>query len=236
MCLIDCFRYEDPACDFLERFLWPEGPICPHCGEMERVRHLYGSTAPGTWKCYACRKMFSARMKTPFHNSHLPLHASLQAIYLLAATQGRIGSSRLATILGVSQRAAWLLKKRIMERSGRHIDGPVQQPSSLIAALAELADWQDERPSIDRSWSCDLRYDRFRLALDGADETKTDGLFLVSLHRFVGDANPAIYEPIVGAGGGVLLLSEDCDGQFEFDLGISARSALARLQPGIGPR
>jgi|ERR1700678_4447336 hypothetical protein len=63
------FQNEAAAFAHLERVLWSDGPICPHCGTIGKAGRLNGvkgkngKTRPGLWKCYSkgCRKQFSAR-------------------------------------------------------------------------------------------------------------------------------------------------------------------------------
>ena len=53
---------ETAAREHLERLLWPEGPICPHCGNSDpaRIHKLQGkSTRPGVYKCRECEKPFT---------------------------------------------------------------------------------------------------------------------------------------------------------------------------------
>ena len=58
--LAPCFADEDKALAFIEKLLWPEGPVCPHCGGVERIGKMGGkSTRIGTYKCYQCRKPFT---------------------------------------------------------------------------------------------------------------------------------------------------------------------------------
>jgi transposase-like protein len=53
------FHDEEAAYAYLEARIWPTGPVCPHCGGVERVGKLKGkSTRIGVWKCYQCRKPF----------------------------------------------------------------------------------------------------------------------------------------------------------------------------------
>lgn len=33
---------EDAAFAYVEARLWPNGPVCPHCGETERVSRMCG--------------------------------------------------------------------------------------------------------------------------------------------------------------------------------------------------
>jgi hypothetical protein len=59
--------------------LWPNGPICHHCGNSngERIRKLAGKTTRrGLYKCYECGK--PVRVGNIFESSHLPLHLWLQ--------------------------------------------------------------------------------------------------------------------------------------------------------------
>jgi len=54
----------------VEARLWPNGPVCPKCGTMNRVRRSSGkSDRPGLWKCYACRKLSTVRIGTVFESS-----------------------------------------------------------------------------------------------------------------------------------------------------------------------
>ncbi len=51
------FQDEEAAYAKLESFVWPNGPVCPHCGVTDRMRKMHGTAhRPGLYKCYACRK------------------------------------------------------------------------------------------------------------------------------------------------------------------------------------
>ena len=79
------FHDEDAAYAYLEARIWPNGPVCPHCGGIERIGKLNGkSTRVGVYKCYQCRKPFSATVGTVFKSSHVPLRLWLQAVHLMA--------------------------------------------------------------------------------------------------------------------------------------------------------
>ena len=55
------FHDEKAAYAFVEARVWPEGPVCPHCGGVDRISPMKGkSTRVGTYKCYQCRKPFTA--------------------------------------------------------------------------------------------------------------------------------------------------------------------------------
>jgi transposase-like protein len=53
------FHDENAAFAYLEARLWPNGPVCPHCGGFDRIGKMAGkSTRVGVYKCYQCRKPF----------------------------------------------------------------------------------------------------------------------------------------------------------------------------------
>ncbi len=110
------FQNEEAAFAYVEAALWPEGPVCPHCGGFERISKMQGkSTRVGLYKCYQCRKPFTVRMKTIFESSHIALHLWLQAIHLLCASKKGISSNQLHRTLGITLKSAWFLSHRIRE-------------------------------------------------------------------------------------------------------------------------
>jgi transposase-like protein len=107
---------EEAAIAHIEAWLWPDGPVCPHCGTIGEATLLKGkSTRPGLWKCRPCRKPFTVRMGTLFESSHIPLHVWLQAIYLLCSSKKGISTRQLHRTLGGSLKTAWFLTHRIRE-------------------------------------------------------------------------------------------------------------------------
>jgi len=110
------FHNEDAAFAYVEARVWPTGPVCPHCGGVERISKMQGkSTRKGLYKCYQCRKPFTVRMGTIFESSKVPLHVWLQAMYLVAGSKKGISSHQLARTLGLTVKTAWFLSHRIRE-------------------------------------------------------------------------------------------------------------------------
>ena len=67
------FHDENAAYAYLETRIWPNGPVCPHCGGVDRIGKLKGkSTRIGVYKCYQCRKPFRVTVGTVFEASHIP--------------------------------------------------------------------------------------------------------------------------------------------------------------------
>lgn len=111
------FCNEEAAYRFLEARIWPDGPVCPHCGRGDRIGRLAGQDPkPGSYKCYACRKPFNVKLGTMLESTHVPLHLWLQALYLLHACRPPMSVNRLHRLLGVSSRTTWLMSQRFRER------------------------------------------------------------------------------------------------------------------------
>jgi transposase-like protein len=119
------FHNEDAAFEYVEARIWPNGPVCPHCGATsEKIGRLEGKrTRSGLRKCYGCRKPFTVRVGTIFESSHAPLRLWLQAIHLLCSSKKGISTRQLQRTLGVGLKTAWFMGHRI-----RHAMAP--DPSS----------------------------------------------------------------------------------------------------------
>src|ERR1700685_452097 len=112
---------EKAAYAWVEAQVWPEGPVCPHCGGVDRISRMKGkSTRIGVYKCYQCRKPFTVKVGTVFESSHIPMRVWLQAMVLMCSSKKGISSNQLHRSLGVSLKTAWFMSHRIREamRSG----------------------------------------------------------------------------------------------------------------------
>jgi transposase-like protein len=111
------FHNEEAAYEFVEARLWPDGPVCPHCGATkERVGRLRGKTnRPGLCKCYACRKPFTVKIGTVFESSHVPMRVWLQAIYLFCSSKKGISTRQLQRTFNCGLKTAWFLGHRVRE-------------------------------------------------------------------------------------------------------------------------
>jgi transposase-like protein len=107
---------EASAYAWMEARLWPNGPVCPHCGGSERISKMKGkSTRIGAYKCYHCRKPFTVKIGTIFEDSHVPMRYWVQAIYLMCASKKGISTNELHRTLGVTLKTAWFMSHRIRE-------------------------------------------------------------------------------------------------------------------------
>ena len=118
---------EDAAFSYVEEKMWPDGPVCPHCGTIgqagklapQRAKpsalHPEGKRVVGLWKCYACRKQFTVKIGTVFESSHVPLHIWLQVIYLMCSSKKGFSTRQIHRTLGGSMKTAWFLGHRVRE-------------------------------------------------------------------------------------------------------------------------
>jgi transposase-like protein len=110
------FHDETAAFEFLEARVWPKGPVCPHCGGVERISKMQGKSTPvGSYKCYQCRSKFTVKVGTVFESSHVKLHIWLQAVALLTSSKKGISANQLHRTLGVTLKTAWFIGHRIRE-------------------------------------------------------------------------------------------------------------------------
>ena len=133
------FHNEEAAFGYVEAHLWPEGPVCPHCGNCDekRIGRLTGKTSrPGLRKCYACRKTFTVRIGSIFEDSHFPLHLWLQAIQLIMASKKGISTRQIQRTFNCSMKTAWFLTHRIREIMKGPIsgDGPLGGEDKTLEA------------------------------------------------------------------------------------------------------
>ena len=134
------FHNEDAAFAYVEAHLWPNGPVCPHCGNVEQARigRLQGkSSRPGLRKCYACRKTFTVRVGSIFEDSHFPLHYWLQAIHLICASKKGISTRQIQRAFNCSMKTAWFLTHRIreiMKREGGMFEPPLGGEGKTLEA------------------------------------------------------------------------------------------------------
>lgn len=126
---------EKAAYEFVEAHVWPDGPVCPHCGGYERIGAMGGeSTRIGTYKCYQCRKPFTVKVGTIFESSHVKLHLWLQAIFLMASSKKGISSNQLHRTLGVTLKTAWFMSHRIREAMREGSFSPMGGSGKVVEA------------------------------------------------------------------------------------------------------
>jgi transposase-like protein len=145
---------EAAALAWVEARVWPNGPVCPHCGGFDRIGKMAGkATRIGLYKCYHCRKQFTVKVGTVFEDSHVPMNLWLQAMYLLCSSKKGISSNQLSRTLGVTIKTAWFMSHRIREAMRVVGIGPLGGEGKVVEADETYFGPQDNpQPSKHRKW------------------------------------------------------------------------------------
>ena len=123
------------AREHLENLRWPDGPVCPHCGNYGKVWKVKSAKArAGVYKCSECRKQFTVTVGTLFERSHVPLNMWFQAAYLLAGSKKGMSAHQLHRILGVTYKTAWFMAHRIREGMREFNPGPLGGKNKVVEA------------------------------------------------------------------------------------------------------
>jgi transposase-like protein len=112
------FTDEAAAREWLEARVWPEGPVCPHCGNADqaKLRGLQGKAhRPGLYQCAECREQFTVTVKTVFERSKIPLTKWLAALFLMTASKKGVSAHQVHRMLGISYKSTWFMMHRLRE-------------------------------------------------------------------------------------------------------------------------
>ena len=113
---------EDRARTYFEGIRWPDGPVCPHCGNADASR-IYSIAAnpkhkvrAGLYECQDCHGQFTVRTGGVMESSHLPLTKWAVAWRLLSGAKKGMSALQVQRTLGLgSYRTAWFMCHRIRE-------------------------------------------------------------------------------------------------------------------------
>ncbi len=110
------FHDDDKAREWLEARVWPNGPVCPHCGAVRGLTRMQGEAhRAGAFQCNQCRGQFTVTVNTVFERSKVPLHTWLHVLYLMNASKKGMSAHQIHRMVGVSYKTAWFMCHRIRE-------------------------------------------------------------------------------------------------------------------------
>src|SRR6478736_2070775 len=98
------FSNDDAAREHLEKIRWPNGPVCPHCGNVDqaKITALGGkSHRPGLYQCNECREHFTVTVGSVMERSHIPLHKWALGFHLMASSKKGVSAHQLMRQLGL---------------------------------------------------------------------------------------------------------------------------------------
>ena len=135
---------EDAARRFLEDLIWPEGRVCPHCGEKHSTELRGLSHRPGLYQCRDCRRQFSVTTRTPLHATKLDLRVWVLALYIILNSSKGVSSVVLARMVGITQKAAWRIGYAVREmmwdsfEDGVRLDGVVEVDEAYVGGAPKF--------------------------------------------------------------------------------------------------
>jgi transposase-like protein len=130
------FQNEDKARAWLEASRWPDGVVCPFCGQLESssAQPAEGALGAGWYHCRDCRKKFTVRVGTLYARSHIPLHKWLLATHLLCASKKGMSAHQLARMLEITYKSAWFMAHRIREGMAPLKSSPLGGEGKIVEA------------------------------------------------------------------------------------------------------
>jgi transposase-like protein len=117
------FHDDNAAREALEAARWPDGPFCPHCGNLDQAKIAKGSGKahrPGLYYCAACNGQFTVTVGTVLERSKIPLSKWLFAMHLMGASKKGVSVHQLHRMLGITYKSAWFMAHRIREAMVPH--------------------------------------------------------------------------------------------------------------------
>ena len=105
------FSSDQVCIDEVAAMRWPDGQIsCMGCGLIGECIWL---AKQKRWKCRGCKKQFSVKAGTIFHDSPLGLDKWMVAMWMIANCRNGVSSYEISRTIGVTQKSAWHMMHRI---------------------------------------------------------------------------------------------------------------------------
>jgi transposase-like protein len=125
------FATETACQDYLATCRWPEGFVCPRCGD----RRAYALTR--RWQCVGCRYQVSLTAGTILHNTKTSLTVWFWAAYLAVTDKRGISALLLQRQLGLSRyETAWMLlhklRRAMVNASREPLHGEVEMDDTWV--------------------------------------------------------------------------------------------------------
>jgi len=108
--LVEAFSTEQKCIDQLETLRWNGVVISPFDSDS-KVYYC----SKNTYKCRNSGKYFNVKTGTLFHNTKIDLQKWFVAIWIVSTQNKKINSVALGHELGITQKSAWYMIKRIKQ-------------------------------------------------------------------------------------------------------------------------
>src|SRR5208283_5357134 len=135
------FKTEEKCISYLVARRWPQGVVCPRCGNPEPTE-LKGNS--WHWQCYQCAQDTSYRFShltgTIFENTNKPLKDWFRVAHLMLVSKKGMSALQIYRYMGFgSYKTAWLMCHKIrtaMVEDIGQLAGIVEVDETLVGGLA----------------------------------------------------------------------------------------------------
>jgi transposase-like protein len=146
-------RFQDPekAREYLETQRWPDGPVCPHCGNCDHdtITALKGKAHRlGLYQCNECREQFTVTVGSVMEDSKIPLNKWLLAMHFFGASKKGMSAHQLHRMLGITYQSAWFLAHRIREAMTDPTPFADRRPKRCCRSRRNLCRRQSQEPRL----------------------------------------------------------------------------------------
>ena len=104
------FSDEQVCIDWYAEQRWGKNnAVCPHCKSNNHCKH----NTRNIYTCLDCKKQYTVKIGTIFEDSRIQLNKWFIAIFLFTSLKKDISSCQLAKYIGITQKSAWFMLRRI---------------------------------------------------------------------------------------------------------------------------
>jgi transposase-like protein len=131
------FQNETAAREALEAVLWPNGPVCRQCGNVDasKIAKLEGkSHRPGLYYCNECGGQFTVTVGTVFERSKVPLTKWWMAAHMLNSGKNGVSAHEIHRTIGVTYKTAWFMMHRLREAMAELSPAPMGSTGGAVQA------------------------------------------------------------------------------------------------------
>jgi hypothetical protein len=146
----DWFSTDEACLEYLAKLRWPDGFVCPKCGNRD-----YWRTGAGLWMCKGCSRRTSVTAGTIFARTRTPLRTWFAAVWFVTSQKNGVSALGLQRVLGMRSYEtawAWMHKlRRAMVRPDREmLSGLVEVDECFVGGVHR---GMPSAPTRSRSWS-----------------------------------------------------------------------------------